>query len=494
MEKKLLIILIMVAFGQACFAADTLSLEQLQRYLLSVPEAVSSDNHDWEDPEYTTFYKAEKPTWVDSLFRQLHFTTENPWDPRNIERVMKNVLVARRQFIERGAFAVHIMTKPETKFAVWGDLFGAAHSLLRDLQYFHRRGVIDDQLRIVKPEYNFVFLGNAVDRAPYSLEVLFIILVLMERNPDRVFYLKGKHETNNFWKNFGLKREIAYYFGQGILYSKHVAEFEKLLSDLFDSLPGALYISQKDATHDVIALSSQIDNYPLGLNYFERFFKREVGSVDYISVAQSPSEKDYSIVAIVEGGNEIKTPFGSRGLVMVAPLRGSTVWSLVSCPTSIYQKYFNIYQDAFAMVVTGKSMVDTTIQLVSQDVRNKQGFLHGDLLNIVAGETMKPAGAQAIYRIGSTMALTKSLQDMGTAIKFSMFNLINVSNEQHVVPGYFIRVMVLDDEYSPNKALKNIEKLTHDDKIDSILLPVGSPTLEAYFNEVKAGKISVFFP
>lgn len=491
---KVFFILLMISWKS--LPSTIRDFTNLHQALLALPEEVMNDNNnnDWEDPVYLTYYKSLKPSLAERTLQWLNLVPQHPWDVQNITSLLKNAVENRKKFIEKGAYATHIMAKPDTKFVIWGDLFGAVHSLWRDLEYFRRIGVLDEQLRIINPDYYFVFLGNVIDRSPYSLEILQVILILMERNPKQVLYLKGLHETDNYWGNFGLQREIKYHLEEhNLINKKEVNSFKKLLTDFFASLPGALYITQKDSTQNFICLSNDLDNYEISSNYLERFFTNDIGSIDYITVSHQKQGMHYNILALIKGGEEIKTPVGSNGLVMLEPYKGATVWSVLSCPTSIYAKFFDIHNDAFVILTIRQNSTQADLQLFYQDTRNKQGFRTQKPVNIITGEYLYTAAKDATYVIGSTMPLTKGLPYMGQDIKFSLFNLINESNQNNRLDGKFIRLTILDDEYAPSLAIKNIEKFIEND-IRTILLPVGSPTLEAYLNFVKEGKITVLFP
>ena len=182
-------------------------------------------------------------------------------------------------------------------------------------------------------------------------------------------------------------------------------------------------------------------------------------SVEYLSVATKTAEKDYTIAAVIQAARkEIKTAFSSQGLLMLEPYHGATVWSS-SCPaTPIYQKFFNIYHDSFVRLTLGQ----TTTQRCNCFIRcsqHGQGFNRGNLLNLVTGEMVYDEKPETTYYVGSTMDLTKGLQYMGQDLKFSMFNLINSSNQRNLLHGHFVRVIILDDEYLPI-CIKNTEKLS----------------------------------
>lgn len=178
-----------------------------QRYIATLPENVKSDNHDWIDPDYTTFHKTLEPLWGDKLLQFFHLKKKPLWDIQEVKSVLKELL-DRKKFLEKAPYVVNITAAPGTKFIVWGDVFGAFHSLFRDIEYLVEQGVLDSELRITQHNYYLIFLGDVIDRSPYGLETFHIVLLLMQRNPEKVFYLRGKHETNDFWKNFGLRREI----------------------------------------------------------------------------------------------------------------------------------------------------------------------------------------------------------------------------------------------------------------------------------------------
>lgn len=129
-------------------------------------------------------------------------------------------------------------------------------------------------------------------------------------------------------------------------------------------------------------------------------------------------------------------------------------------------------------------------------MRNKQGFHSGNLFNLATGQIVVSTAAaeKSTYLIGCTIALTKSLGDAGRHIQRGITTLINQSNQKNYLEGHFVKAIILDDQYMPALARKNIETLINEYKIDTTLLSMGSPTLLSYLDLVKAGKITVLFP
>jgi len=81
----------------------------------------------------------------------------------------------------------------------FGDYHGSIHSCLRNLWRLVAQGYLDTDFRIIKDNFYIVGLGDYVDRGWFGLEVVYTLLLLKMApgNWDKVFLLKGNHETMN---------------------------------------------------------------------------------------------------------------------------------------------------------------------------------------------------------------------------------------------------------------------------------------------------------
>ena len=80
------------------------------------------------------------------------------------------------------------------KVVVLGDFHGSLHSMLDVLLDLRASGVLDSKGKL-SPGHAVVCLGDLLDRSPYTLECLYLVLRLARENPKNVVVLAGNHET-----------------------------------------------------------------------------------------------------------------------------------------------------------------------------------------------------------------------------------------------------------------------------------------------------------
>ena len=88
-----------------------------------------------------------------------------------------------------------------------------------------------------------VFLGTSIGYSPYNLATLNLIGDLMDKNPERVFYLHGKHERTFGTNTYGIEEEIrirSYGFTEEPPLQNNA--LIKSIRSFFKTLPQALYL------------------------------------------------------------------------------------------------------------------------------------------------------------------------------------------------------------------------------------------------------------
>lgn len=123
---------------------------------------------------------------------------------------------------------------------VVGDIHGQYHDLL---EIFKIGGP--------PPNTNYLFLGDYVDRGYYSVETITLLIVLKLRYPDRVFLIRGNHESRTITTNYGFYSEVLNKY-------EGSADVWTYITDVFDYLPlGAIIDNKIFATHGGLSPSCQ---------------------------------------------------------------------------------------------------------------------------------------------------------------------------------------------------------------------------------------------
>lgn len=109
---------------------------------------------------------------------------------------------------------------------VVGDLHGSLHDAIRIFSMFGQ-----------PPKQKYLFLGDYVDRGPYSLEVMTMLLAFFCAYPEHIFLIRGNHEFRPVNAQYGFKMEIIMAYGSGDIWES--------FQNVFDWLPIAAVIGDE---------------------------------------------------------------------------------------------------------------------------------------------------------------------------------------------------------------------------------------------------------
>ena len=118
-----------------------------------------------------------------------------------------------------------MLVELEAPLHVCGDIHGQYYDLLRIFEHCGYPG-----------EYNYLFLGDYVDRGKQSLETLCLLLCYKIKFPEKVTLLRGNHESSVTNRIYGFYDECK---------RRYNVRIWRSFTDLFNWLPVAAIIDEK---------------------------------------------------------------------------------------------------------------------------------------------------------------------------------------------------------------------------------------------------------
>lgn len=470
------------------------TLSQISAYADTLPEFPKSDDSDWLDPRYKTFYEERSPTLFQRSLHAFGINQAESFSPRYLSTMVK-YLTKQNHRIGLAANGkpsfIHIKAIKETKLYIFGDLHSAFHSLIRDLKYLEKLGVINDQLEV--DEYSYlIFNGDVIDRSAYNIDTLILVATLMKKNPLNVFYVMGNHERNSRWLDFGLKRELV---ARGSLYSKQLVPFRNQIDDFFASLPEAIYVSGTEPDTNVIRIAFY-DQQKLAYDETRlstTFLHQDQRVMAYTFTAGSLGSSVIDVRSAFKSEEWQKINRIRHGLGLLDQDQGATVWAVLSSPITVNMAYLNFYDDAFAQVVIGDDIKRSTISLIFRDVRTKADFQIEAPSNLISARPSEEPTIPNTVKVGSTMSLVRGVPTVGQQVDRGLNLMVNRFNGDSNTTRNRIRLYVDNDDYVPRVASTNVSNFIKSG-IKYLLLPTGTPTTLSYIDMVQDRDFAIFFP
>lgn len=486
-------------------AARFNNIDQLVAYAQSLQEYPDSDGDDWENPDFTSTYQTFKESMIVSFLQRLGIimplTLTKGLSVYDFQQLVDYINNEQKKHVIQ-----KIIPARSARCVVFGDLRGAFHSFVRDLEQLVALHILTRDLRLTQDSY-LIINGNLIDGSPYNMQTLYTLLLLMKKNPGRVIYIKGSLEQTWF-ANSQLYKQLQALDADQMVYQS--------VNKLFEGLPTHIYVMTPEDQGIVIQADQEQQNIS------------DVGN----------------ILSSIKANNSFNTVGLRRWL---GP---PTQWSVFSSPTGVNRRLYGFLYDAFSIVQIADYMENWTISLYYRNAQRHKAFKAPSVYNMIIGnhisgapldffdqkervllkkevfrleeevqqmqveclsrrqqldEQMPVAAPDATHHpllamhddvliFGCTLDLSKGLRNQSLSLQAGLLAKIEEINAAGGIQGKTVQIIFLDDEYTPIKAKTNVLNFFHEFKTDLLLCPIGTPTLEAYLDLVQEHKILVLFP
>lgn len=149
----------------------------------------------------------------------------------------RELIIALADECQRVLMEQPMVLRVDAPIKVFGDIHGQYQDLMR---FFDLWGIPNDNGDI--ESYDYLFLGDYVDRGAHSLETICLLMALKVKFPDKIHLLRGNHEDKWINNAFGFAEECSSRLGEDPADVDSV--FQKI-NDLFDWLPLAAVIDER---------------------------------------------------------------------------------------------------------------------------------------------------------------------------------------------------------------------------------------------------------
>jgi ABC-type branched-subunit amino acid transport system substrate-binding protein len=475
-------------------ATSFATLAQVQAYAKTHSEYIKPDNNDWLHPRFDSFHREITPHFFQRAWMRLGFASRE-WDSASFQKLLQSVLDQYKKSGFKGSFAQRFNPSQGDTFIMWGDLNGAFHSLVRDLTFLQKEGIIDNNLKI-KPGYYFIFNGNLIEGSPYILETLTLVFQLIQNNPNQLFYIRGYNEARERWQNFELINELKIRLG---INTKRYNTIIKAFEEFFPLLSHAFYITQeKENVIDVVVIHNDVQ-------YFKTFELQRIIALSnvqgkhgffYYDKEEGGESKKINIRAFITGEDRSVNYNATTGLIRAGDIEGAIHWVIFSSPTERSQTLYKFYYDAFVHLSVTNGMNQWVLALFNQKVPELKGFAQSQTYNLVSGQPEKDRKEQTKkipLTLGATMDLSKSLSTIGRPLRQGLELAFAQAARQSGVGAFMPHLVVYDDEYTPTITRQMLKKLKKQN-IDILLNAMGSPTNQVYLPAIGKREMLNLFP
>lgn len=167
-------------------------------------------------------------------------TIVNEFDERltkEVQNISSNFEIYDEKAYNQPIYFQKIKIPDNSKVVIIGDIHSSLHSLFEILSL--QRKYFSNNFTLKENHY-IIFLGDFLDRGPYSIEILVLIFILKLKNFKNVYITQGNHENIDTNSAFGFKEEL---YNQ---IHENTHELFLKVNSVLNKLPEAIFVQYKN--------------------------------------------------------------------------------------------------------------------------------------------------------------------------------------------------------------------------------------------------------
>ena len=481
---------------------QNITLSDFLAYMKTANQHVSPDNDDPFSPDYSGFYnkyriKLFKRTWIARMSTKFYCCS-----PTFITDLLLNchsMYQAEYAALNGHDYILKLPVSDNSNVIVFGDLSGSFHDLGIHLQQLKKMGVLDEQLQLLSPNDYIIFNGNVISGSPFLLETLSIVMILLLKNPNQVFYVQGESENYHTTLTQPIGQEIGCKLAN--IQNNLLKTIPVLMERFLSSLPLAIYLQKTDQnkTSIVRITSRKIEKTDKTNQLFKMFILQPSKTLETFELNNDTMPCEFTLGieldAIIQKSDSLQTSHSGKTVSLLPPAKGTMVWGICSS-----FRLLGNSDTGFVVLKTPAAAPNWTLNVYKQ-ARDVLHDYHMDVFNMMyayilndQSSSLRESVSQDEFILSSTMDLSKTASIVSQRIYHGIYTKLIEQNGLGGIRGRRLKLAIVDDEYTPAIAKKNVLELIDHYPSKIILSPVGTPTIENYSQLIYDKKIMVMFP
>ncbi len=531
------------------------SFDDVKVYAESLDEHPWSAGDDWTAPDFSNVYVRRAPHFRE---RMLEFIGLSPrlWSPSVIEKRLAKLTEKRVSAGHENEHVYVLRPVPGARLIIITGLHGAFQSLVRYLDILITQKIIDKDFKIIQKNVYIVFNGNTFVGSAYGIDTLLLGARLMEENPSNVVAIMGDEEAKGAWKKNTLGTEIAgTACGLNV---PVVSEIIDRFLETFPLALYCAVTGNEHAIDLVKVDNGALDSYEFDEARHVDSFGDQHSTIVPVNGEERGAPKSAAAaepVVVRVTGERCSTRQAHRasGARVAHPTRATTVWRLESGPVGFNRVACRFLTEAFVVIDTAARVRLWTLTLYSRDIRRHGPLVPRASFNFATGEpesshdvtleqidvataersvleekldtaqkslaacheeverVIKDRGTKTLQHpkvslegrvtaekrvvsLGTSVDLTRGAQNYGTVISKVTEFVFDKARKVGTLPNTTINWRVLDDQYSAENAVANVQTLLTKYNTDVIFMPFAPQAFATCLKLVKEHKLVVLFP